>query len=185
MPSWAWASEVISKSAVPSPSMMSYDDCAFSPISWSLAFTLPIAVPRTTSSGTEKWYRPLKRGEKWASHKFQPFIHSYDKYLLGTSFVLVIPLFMLPIKWQKRQKYPFPLWNVQSFNWIRDKQFPEEGMSPFQDSSEIWNLLNHMFTKCIFGAAKSRLLGNLCVHFFSFLLYNHIYCPWGYSLLPT
>ena len=150
MPSWAWASEVISKSAVPSPSMMSYDDCAFSPISWSLAFTLPMAVPRTTSSGTEKWYRPLEREETLRA-AYVPFIHSFSKYLLGTFLVPSTYVQMWPTVMGKA-KTPFSLWDILPFKWVRDKQFPEKAVISLWNSSELWDLLNQMFTKYIFEA---------------------------------
>lgn len=64
MPSCVSFSVMMSNISVPSPSMIRYSTSAFFPVSASVAFTLPIAVPTGEDSRTRRWMVSAKYIEK-------------------------------------------------------------------------------------------------------------------------
>lgn len=67
MPSCVSFSVMMSNISVPSPSIIRYSTSAFFPVSASVAFTLPMAVPTGEDSSTRRWMVSAKNkeDERW------------------------------------------------------------------------------------------------------------------------
>lgn len=73
MPSCVSFSVMMSNISVPSPSIIRYSTSAFFPVSASVAFTLPMAVPTGEDSSTRRWMVSAKNkeDERWGDFSLE------------------------------------------------------------------------------------------------------------------
>lgn len=82
MPSCVSFSVMMSNISVPSPSIIRYSTSAFFPVSASVAFTLPMAVPTGEDSRTRRWMvsaKHIEKGEKGREGEKERFLNRIFK----------------------------------------------------------------------------------------------------------